>query len=58
MHKTVDYMNLADHFDLTMKYYATATFGLTTLTFFVMFTVSYFVHYIQRSLTPKNKLLP
>ena len=50
----VSYMNLADHLDQTLQYYAIATFGLTTFTFFILFSVSHLKFYIRRRLDEKT----
>ena len=52
----VSYMNLADHLDQTLQYYAVATFGLTTFTFFILFSISHLKFFIRRRLD-KNTVM-
>ena len=52
----VSYMNLADHLDETLQYYAVATFGLTTFTFFILFSISHLKFFIRRRLD-KNTVM-
>ena len=49
-------MNLADHLDETLQYYAVATFGLTTFTFFILFSISHLKFFIRRKLD-KNTVM-
>ena len=50
----VSYMNLTDHLDETLQYYAIATFGLTTCTYFILFSISHLKFFIHRKLNAKE----
>ena len=50
----VSYMNLTDHLEETLQYYALATFGLTTCTYFIFFSISHLKFFIHRKFNKKE----